>query len=260
VPLRRLLSDAGKSYNPLRNITIRHYLKYCDKIFSVSGALKKAMNQNGISNVEVLYNGIDVDEFISGQDDIENIRKKLDLESGKIIFFGGRGMSGKGADVLITAFRDVVSTIPGTILVIASDHNKYEDYLKKIVADLKLDKNVIFAGLFSGKELAALFGVSNMVVVPSTYFDPAPLMTMQAMAAGKPVVGTCFGGTPEIIDDGVTGFVLNPYNVGLMSEKIIQILGNDELEKKMGAMGLGRVKNLFSLDRQIKETLTQYLK
>lgn len=260
VPFKRLISDAGKAYNPFRNIIIRHYLSYCDKIFAVSGALKKALNQNGISNVDVVYNGININEFVARNDEILNMRIKLGLKDEKIIFFGGRGMSGKGADVLLNALGLTVKKNPKTVLVIASEHNSYENYLKGIISRLGIEKNVIFPGLFSGRELASIFSMANLIVVPSTYFDPAPLMVMQAMTAGKPVIGTCFGGTPEVVEDGVTGFIVNPYNIALMSDKITQILNDNNLEKQMGARGLERIKERFNLDRQIKDTLEYYLK
>lgn len=66
-----------KRYNPFRNMLIRHYLKYADKIFSVSGALKKALNQNDIRNVEVVHNGIDVEKWLKDEALIWEFKKSM---------------------------------------------------------------------------------------------------------------------------------------------------------------------------------------
>src|SRR3989344_4302713 len=72
----RQIKRAGKTYNPLRNIIIRRYLKYVDKIFAVSGALKNALNDNGIKNVEVIHNGIDVSAWAVNEAAIEVFKEK----------------------------------------------------------------------------------------------------------------------------------------------------------------------------------------
>ena len=80
----------GKTYNPLRNIIIRHYLKYVDKIFAVSGALKEVLVQNGIANIAVIHNGVDSSEWQLDKNDEEEFKKKYGLIEKKTIMFGGR--------------------------------------------------------------------------------------------------------------------------------------------------------------------------
>lgn len=58
-----LIKQARKRYNPFRNIIIRHYLRYVDKIFAVNADLKKALGENKIKNIEVIYNGVDVKDW-----------------------------------------------------------------------------------------------------------------------------------------------------------------------------------------------------
>jgi len=83
---------------------------------------------------------------------------------------------------------------------------------------------------------------------------------MQAMATKKPVVGTCFGGTPEIVKDRVTGYVVNPHNTKMMAEKISEILNNSQKAKEFGDNGYNRLKNEFDLDIQVDNTLKFYKK
>lgn len=103
-----------------------------------------------------------------------------------------------------------------------------------------------------------VYNASDVVVVPSLYLDPFPTVNLEAMACKKPVVGTCFGGTPEIVRDGITGYIVNPLNVENMAEKIVDLLKNSEKAKKFGQAGYERVKSQFSLDKQVLETLRWY--
>src|SRR3989344_8757489 len=75
----RQIKRAGKTYNPLRNILIRRYLKYVDKIIAVSGALKDALAQNGIANVAVVRNGIDVSAWTVNEAAIETFKEKYNI-------------------------------------------------------------------------------------------------------------------------------------------------------------------------------------
>ena len=84
------LKQARKRYNPFRNFLIRKYLKNVDKIFSVSDALKNALNQNGIQNVKTIHTGIDVADWKISQDAVKKFKKKHGLLGKKAVFFGGR--------------------------------------------------------------------------------------------------------------------------------------------------------------------------
>src|SRR3989344_119905 len=73
------IRQAKKRWNPFRNFCIRRYLKYADKIFAISNSLKEALTQNSIKNVEVIYNGIDVDEWMVDDDDVARFQNKYGL-------------------------------------------------------------------------------------------------------------------------------------------------------------------------------------
>ena len=75
------------------------------------------------------------------------------------------------------------------------------------------------------------------------------------MAAKKPVIATCYGGSREIIKDGETGYVVNPFDVETMSGKIIDLLKDDEKARKFGQTGYQQVKERFSLDKQVNKIL-----
>lgn len=233
------LKQAKKRYNPLRNIVIKHYLKYIDKIFAISNTLKDALNQNGIQNVEVIYNAIDAGDWLVGSEILEGFKQKYGLQWKKIIFFAGRIGKLKGSEQIELAMDEVKEKIPEAVLLMAGTQG---------------------LGWLQGDELKAAFTASDIVVVPSIYLDAFNRTNIEAMVCSKPVVGTCYGGTPEIVEDGVTGYIVNPLNAELMAEKIIDLLGNPQKAKQFGEAGFQRVKKYFSLDSHLTRTISWYQK
>lgn len=240
-----------KRYNPFRNIVIRHYLKYTDKIIAVSQALKKALNQNGIKNVDVIYNGIDVEEWQISQNRIEEFKSKFDLDNKKVVLFGGRLSSLKGGNEIIKAMELVSKKIPNAVILVLGEENSYAQKIKQIAG--KKNVRLIFTEWIEKDELKAAYWSSDLVVTPSIYLDPFPTVNLEAMACKKPVVGTCFGGTLEIIENKKTGYIVNPFNIKLMSGKIINLLDNFEKRKSFGECGYEKVKNNFNLDKQLEK-------
>lgn len=251
---------AGKQYNPLRNILIKHYLlKYADKIFVVSRALESALNQNGIKNTKVIYNGADMDFFRAKEGDVLNFKKRHNLEGKKIIFFAARISREKGPEWLLRAMPHILSRIPDAVLLIIGGGNEsYIKNLKETAIFAGSGDSVLFLGQTPYKEIKTIYFAADVAVTPSVYLDPFNLTNIEAMAAKKPVVGTCYGGTPEIIVHGETGYIVNPLNVDEMAEKIIAVLSDERLAEKLGSAGYQRVKEKFSLDKQIEKLLEYY--
>lgn len=229
------LKEAKKRYNPLRNILIKRYLKYVDKIFTVSAALKKVLEQNGIKNTDVGYTGIDVADWQVSPELVNQFKEKHNLLDKKVIFFGGRISGLKGAEQMNQMFSKVKKEISEAVLLIPGGPE---------------------IGWLSGNELKAAYASADLVVVPSVCFDSFPRSNLEAMACKKPVIATCFGGSPEIVQDGVTGFIVNPFNVELMAEKTIGLLKDSEKLKQFGEAGYERVKTHFSPDSPIKPVLS----
>lgn len=247
-----------KRYNPFRNIIIRHYLKYVDKIFAVSYVLKDALNQNDIENVEVIHNGIDAVQWQIDNEKLKNFKKEYNLFNKKIVFFAGRLSSLKGGEVIIKAMKIITEQIPDTLLLVAGRKDDYTDRMLRLAKEQNL--SIVLTGWIENDDLINAYHSSNVVVTPSIYLDPFNLINIEAMIAKKPVVGTCFGGTSEIVVDNQTGYIINPSNTQTMAEKIIDLLKHPDKAKQFGENGFQRVKQNFSIEKQIRETLEWYKK
>ncbi|MCX6796430.1 MAG: glycosyltransferase family 4 protein [Candidatus Falkowbacteria bacterium] len=254
----QLWHQAKKRYNPLRRPLIRYYLQFTDKIFTVSHELGKVLSANGINNTTTIHNFIDsaifdqVDEM-----QVNNFKNKFGLNNKKIILFGGRLSEAKGWEELKKSFIMVADKINNTTLLIIGDANKYADYIKKNLP-INLQDKVIFTGLLTGTELICAYKSCDLVVFPSICFDTFGMINLEAMAARKPVIATCFGGSKEVVEDRVTGFIINPLNIKVMAEKIIKILSDENLAKRMGEQGYQRANNLFSISQQADKLLSYY--
>jgi len=260
VPLRLSLQQMGKSFNPFRNSSIRRSLDSADTIFSVSNALKDALNQNGIHNIETLYNGVDPTAFISTSQEEQLLRSRLNLGSRPVILFGGRAMADKGTEVIIEALPSILQRCPDAALVMALEKGEYQNHLRMLAQKLRVEHSLVLIDLLHGRERAALFSMAFLVAVPSIYFDPAPLMAMQAMATGKPVVGTCFGGITEIISDGETGYIVNPYDGTALADRISELLVDPARAEMMGIAGQSRIFEKFTLKHQLDRVMLFYKK
>ncbi|MDP3004056.1 MAG: glycosyltransferase family 4 protein [Candidatus Azambacteria bacterium] len=232
------LKKDGLSYNPSQKFFIKRALKKADKIFAVSKALKEALETNGISDIEVIHNGINVQEWAVGE------------PQGNNILFAGRVDEAKGTGVLIKAFDVINSEISNAKLTIVGDGN----------SSAAENQNIKVMPWQNREAMKRIFSESKIIVVPSLYLDPFPTVNLEAMASAKPVIGTCFGGTPEVVINNETGYIVNPYNEKELANKIIDLLKSSEKAKSFGDNGKKRIEKLFSLDQQIQKTLEWYRK
>ncbi len=245
-------------YNPFRNLIIWRLLKNVDRIFAVSSALKDALEQNGIQNIEVIHNGIDVREWQVAPITVEAFIQKHKLGGKKVILFGGRISGSKGGDVTLEAMRDIVKKEPNAILLLLGNHNSYVEKLERRAKEWGISAHIISTGWLSGDELHAAYHAADVVVMPSLYLEPFGMIALEAMACDKPVVGSCLGGTTEIILDGETGYLLDPHDIDKLANRIIDLLSNKEKRDRFGRNGLALACEQFSLDKWCKQNLSAY--
>ena len=126
--------------------------------------------------------------------------------------------------------------------------------MKATSDDLKISKNVVFAGL--REDIPQILAMSDISVLASLR-EGFSITVLESMAAGKPVVVTDVGGNSEIVEHGKTGFIIpaqSPEDLALYS---LNLINNQELAKKMGQEAEKRVLN-FSIDRMVEKTENLY--
>jgi glycosyltransferase involved in cell wall biosynthesis len=245
-------------YNPFRNLTIRRILTQSAQVRTApSQALCDAHAANGLPPFTCVHNGIDADWFQASTETIDNLRARLGLVGRKVILFAGRLTGAKGTQQLLQALQKVVVAVPETTLLVLSSVPIAEQVNQSQYAELR-EKHIVAGGWLAGEELAAAFHLADVVTVPSIIFDSFPTINLEAMAAQKPVLATCFGGSREAVVDGLTGFIINPFATDDFAEKLTRLLSDDELRLKMGTAAYERVTTEFTIDRQVNDMLRVY--
>ncbi len=243
---REHLHDAGRRYWPFRNRSIRSALRNVRTIIAISKALESFLHANGIGNTTVIPNGIE-ETSPPLPADIRQFRERHAL-SGPVVFFAGRISEEKGIRVLLTAMEQVIATLPKAVLLIAGDRQRLESHLS--IASGRLRAAIRTTGWIDQDAMRVAHAASTLFVTPSLYLDNFPTVNLDAMAAGKPVVGTIFGGTPEAVEDGETGFIVDPRNTAALANALLRLLRDPALAQKMGKAGEERVHDAFTIERQ----------
>jgi glycosyltransferase involved in cell wall biosynthesis len=250
-------------YLPLRNPLIRYAMRrYVDVLVTPSHALGEALRANGVRTprMEVVPNGIDLERWPASADParVAAFRQEHGLEGCKVILFGGRVSREKGGEVLLRALQKVVERVTKVRLLVLGRPEGYATHMVRMAGSLGLAGHVHLAGWLTGDSLRAAYHVADLCTTPSIYLEPFGMMALEAMAVGLPVVGTCFGGTSEIVVDGQTGYVVNPHDVEQLADRLARLLEDDGLARRMGEAGRLRARQHFSLETMVGRTLALY--
>ena len=139
---------------------------------------------------------------------------------------------------LVEAFSQVVASAPGARLMMIGPqpHPDYAQTVRKRVADLELGDRVEIVDLVDTARLRREIAAARAIVMFS-WQENAPTIIAQAMAAGKPVIASRVGGIPEMVDDGETGFLVEPGDVPALADRLRMVLNDEQLCFRMGRKG-----------------------
>ncbi len=160
---------------------------------------------------------------------------------------GGRLHFFKGQNQAVDAFARVAERHPTARLVILGDQGWFRDSLAERAAGLGIADRVSFPGFLDRVAYHDCVRAADAFLNLSMYLDPFPTVNLEAMALGRPVIGTCFGGTPEAVADGETGYVVNPYDLDAVAARALALLDDDGLRSRLGRAGRERVEQDFTV-------------
>jgi glycosyltransferase involved in cell wall biosynthesis len=161
----------------------------------------------------------------------------------KRAIFVGRLAAIKGVRVLLEAFAALRERHPDATLTLVGDGSERAG-LEVEAARLGLAGRVEFAGYRSQSEVAALLKASDVFVLPS-FAEGVPVVLMEAMAAGLPVIGPLVAGVPELVEDGVSGFTVFPGDPERLRDRLDELFSDADLRARMGAAGRAKVTAEF---------------
>ena len=249
----------GVRLNPVIDSIIRMVLNGADAIIAASTAtfneVRKIVNKP--NRVYLIPNGVDIKKFNPYLDG-SYIKSKLRIGNYKVVFALRAHKPNYGLEFLIKAIPLVVNKRKDVIFIIGGD-GPLRKFHEQLVVKLGIGDRVIFTGWISREEVPYYYAISDIVVVPSIQ-EAFGLVVSEAMACGKPVVGTKVGGIPDQIIDGYNGFLVPPKDPEALAERVLWLLEHQEEAKLMGMRGREIVERKFNIDRRIDRIISLYEK
>lgn len=200
--------------------------------------------------IEVIYGGVRPEPFAQPPAEVGRLREQLDLAGKRVILTVARLVRRKGHDCVLRALPEVLARVPGAAYVIVGD-GPMRDELTELAGELGLSERVRFVGRAPEGLLPAYYHLCDVFVMPSRLVpgklvEGFGLAFLEAAAAGKPVIGTRFGGIQDAVADGVSGLLVEPEDDDALAEALARILGDQELARRLGDAGRQRVLKEFT--------------
>lgn len=183
--------------------------------------LARQMRENAIDVHRVIWNGTHAVPGRAGLSDVP------------VVSFSSRLAPRKGADVLLRAMAIVAGRIPTARTIIAGEGPE-RARLEQLARELKIDHAVEFCGHLVRPALDDKLHPAWVHTVPSRLMEPFTNSLCEAMMRGVAVVASDGGGTPEVLQDGASGFVVRPGDAGHLAERLLQLLGDRAVAMRMG--------------------------
>jgi len=230
-----------------------------DKVIAVCELARQAEIEHARvppDKVVTIYNGIDVERFSAVNPQIvAQVRPTFDIPADvPLVGAVGRLHRQKGFGYLVAAMAQVREHIPDVRLLLIGD-GELRGELEAQARAAGLSEAAVFAGM--RLNIPEILATLDVFALPSLW-EGMPNVVLEAMAAGLPVVATAVGGTPEVVVNGVTGFLVPPRDPDALAKAIIRLLCDPDLRRRMGKAGRERVERFFSVERMVRATEALY--
>lgn len=213
-------------------------------VISVSNAVRETYKTIGIEST-VIHNIAPEIEINEKTD----IKKDLNI-SGKVVTFIGKVSIGKGAD----HFLEMAKSLKDVTFIIAGTGPLKNDFINAS----KEYENIKYLGRVPYDKVLQIYKASDVVCSTSVWPEPLSRIPIEALSIGTPCVATNVGGTGEIIDDGVNGFLVNPGNVEDLKEKVKILLSDKRIRNKFIKNGKEKIRKEFSINKITNKHITFY--
>jgi len=222
-----------------------------DHIITPSDELAGAVGSLGVPRQKITFvsNGVDTDKF-SPEVPPRDLRKQYTLAPETRIVLCPRRLEPKnGVKYLVEAVPAVLRECPDTrFFIVGGSYPDQLVLLQKRARELGVQNHIIFAGSVPNAEMPSWYTAADVVVLPSLK-EATSIAGLEAMACGRPLVGTNVGGIPYLVDDGKTGLLVEPKDPPGLADALVNVLTNDTTRREMGVAARKKAVDLFSWAR-----------
>jgi len=254
-PPPRLVVSRRVDFRLKGNSFSRWKYRQADIFIAASEAIRRMLVGDGVpaEKTMTVHEGIDVEHVDAAP--AVNLHEALFLpHHAPVVGSVGALVPHKGQRYLIEAAHLVIRHQPDVRFVILGE-GELREKLERQIKDMRLERHVFLAGFRANAlELTKSFDVFAM----SSVSEGMCTALVDAMAASKAAVATTAGGIPEVMADGVTGFLVPPRDHTAMAQKLVLLLKDDALRARMGEAALARARERFTVERMVKGTSDVY--
>jgi colanic acid/amylovoran biosynthesis glycosyltransferase len=232
---------------PIWEARFRKLFRCADRITTPSRFMARHLEQLGCEpeKIDVIRYGLDLDEW-----PCPDLSHKTGSAECNLLMVA-RLVEKKGIPFAVEAVSQLVDRFPTARLRVVGEGPLREE-TEKLVSSLGLTGKVELLGARPNTEVARLMRESDALIMPSITAtngdqEGLPVTLIEAAAAGLPAVATRHAGIPEIVRDGISGFLVPERDPAAIAEKLSLLLGNEELRTRMGYAGRSIVEGEFSI-------------
>ncbi|AFH49784.1 Glycosyltransferase [Ignavibacterium album JCM 16511] len=233
---------------------LKFVLKKADRIYSTSKVMANETKLYTSKEIGIIPFGVDTEVFKP-----ITISKMFDEDT--IVLGTVKSLSYKyGIEYLLEAFKIIKEKLPDKkIKLLLVGDGILKSSLQKKAEELKISNDVVFYGSVPHNKVPEIYNLIDIAVFPSVW-ESFGVSNLEAAACEKPQVASNVGGFPEIIDDGVTGFLVEPGNPKDIADKVIELINDKSLRIKMGRAARKKVVEEFNWNNNVEQMISEYQK
>ncbi|MFA5983233.1 MAG: glycosyltransferase family 4 protein [Methylococcaceae bacterium] len=228
----------------IRKQAVRYYPEYADKFY-------------------VLFNATDPEVFKPyGDEALKQLENIVQLDPDKqYLLYVGRLTPVKGVHILIEAFQKIQQHMPDTRLIITGSSffggaakTAYEEELVKLA--MPVNDAIVFTGFLAHEKLKYLYAAVDMIILPSVWQDPCPLVVLEAMASGTCLVSSAVGGIPEIVESGVNGILVEAGDANTLATQVIETLKQPATMQEIAKAARQKIVSGYTWEKLVSDLET----